>query len=293
MKKVPLITKFDPWKSTLCTCPPKLTLNPYTGCDHGCLYCYASSYIPQFHQCRPKTDLLSKLKKEAAKLDGQLISLSNSSDPYPTIEDKTLTTRKTLETLTHSNCKLQIITKSTLVTRDIDLLRRVPSIVSITITTDNDATAKQLEPHAPTSTQRIRTAETLTQKGILTTIRIDPIIPTLNDNHEKLIKTLAAIGIKHVTASTYKTKPDNWKRLAKTLPETAEKLKPLYYEHGERLGNCTYLPRELRLKLLKNIRDLADKHDIKFGTCREGLSQLNTATCDGQWLLRERVISSS
>ncbi|MGB9135335.1 MAG: radical SAM protein, partial [Candidatus Bathyarchaeia archaeon] len=149
---MPLITKFDPWKSTLCTCPPKLTLNPYTGCDHGCLYCYASSYVPRFHECRPKTDLLSKLKQEAAKLDGQLISLSNSSDPYPTAETKTLLTRKTLEILAHSSCKLQIITKSTLVTRDIDLLRRVPSIVSITITTDDDATAKQLEPHTPTST---------------------------------------------------------------------------------------------------------------------------------------------
>ncbi|MEM2108797.1 MAG: radical SAM protein, partial [Candidatus Bathyarchaeia archaeon] len=42
-----LISRFDPWRSSLCTCPPKLTFNPYTGCDHACVYCYASSYIPR------------------------------------------------------------------------------------------------------------------------------------------------------------------------------------------------------------------------------------------------------
>ena len=69
-----LLTPFDPWKSSLCTCPPKLTLNPYTGCDHRCIYCYASSYIPKFGNCRPKKKLIQKLKKEASKLKGEIIS---------------------------------------------------------------------------------------------------------------------------------------------------------------------------------------------------------------------------
>ncbi|NWG10588.1 radical SAM protein [Candidatus Bathyarchaeota archaeon] len=280
-----LISEFDPWHSKLCTCPPKLTFNPYTGCDHTCIYCYATSYVPKFYTCRPKKDLIPKLRREAVKLKGEIVSIANSSDPYPNLEAKTGLMRKCLQILSQSNCKVQIITKSNLVTRDTDLLKKTPSTVSLTITTDNDETAKTIEPHAPPSTARLEAAETLIAHGIPTSVRIDPIIPFLNDNPQQLIKTIAAIGIKHVTGSTYKAKPDNWQRLNEALPKTAEKLKPLYFEKGEKTGRYIYLPKELRFELMKNIRALADKHGLKFGTCREGLSHLNTASCDGSWLL--------
>jgi hypothetical protein len=84
-------------------------------------------------------------------------------------------------------------------------------------------------------------------------------------------------------------KPDNWQRLSKVLPETAEKLKPLYFENGEKIGRTVFLSKTLRLQLMAKVKVLADKHGMRFGTCREGLSQLNTATCDGSWLLRESV----
>jgi len=283
---VSLIKPFDPWQSKLCTCPPKLTLNPYTGCDHDCLYCYASSYIPKFHVCRPKKDLIPKLRKEAAKLRGEIVSIANSSDPYPNIEAETGLMRKCLQILTQQNCKIQIITKSTLITRDIDLLKRIPSMASLTITTDNDQTARLLEPNTPPPSRRIETAKTLIQKGIATSVRIDPIIPFLNDNPENLIKTLAKIGIKHITASTYKAKPDNWQRLTKALqPQTAEKLEHLYFMNGERISRYVYLPKDLRLKIMQNMATLTKNYGMKFGTCREGLSQVNTAACDGSWLL--------
>ncbi len=128
-----LITKFDPWQSKLCTCPFKLTFNPYTGCDHRCVYCYASSYIPKFFECKPKKDLTGRLEREAAKLNGELISISNSSDPYPNLERELGLTRKCLEILTKQKCKIQIITKSDIVARDVDLLRKKPSMVSLTI----------------------------------------------------------------------------------------------------------------------------------------------------------------
>jgi DNA repair photolyase len=285
---VTLISKFDPWRSRLCTCPPKLTFNPYTGCDHACLYCYASSYVPKFFQCRPKKDLISRMRAEAARLRGETISIANSSDPYPNPEAKTGLTRKCLEILSQHNCKVQIITKSDLVARDTDLLQKIPSMVSLTVTTDDDTTAKLVEPNAPAPSKRLKAAEALIEKGIPTSIRIDPIIPFINDTPETLIETLASIGVKHVTASTYKAKSDNWHRLSTRLPETAEKLKPLYFEKGERIGRYTYLPRDLRLNLMKTMKAIADRHGIKFGTCRERLSFLNTATCDGSWLLSGR-----
>ena len=283
-----LISKFDPWRSPLCTCPAKLTLNPYTGCDHACVYCYASSYIPRFFECRPKKDLVSKLRRECRNLKGQIISMSNSSDPYPNLESKTGLTRQCLEIMSTCNCRIQIITKSTLVTKDVDILKKTASTVSMTITTDDDALAKLVEPNAPPPTERLKAVKMLIEKGIPTSVRIDPIIPFLNDDPENLIKTLSSLEVKHVTASTYKIRPDNWRRLSQVLPETAEKLRPLYFSEGEKNGGCTLLPRDLRLKLMENMCTLTERHGMKFGTCRENLAFLNTAACDGSWLIREK-----
>ncbi|HVP93151.1 MAG TPA: radical SAM protein, partial [Acidobacteriota bacterium] len=224
-------------------------------------------------------------KREAIKLNGEIVSIANSSDPYPLLEAKTGLMRKCLETLATSNCRIQIITKSNLVTRDIDLLKKVPSMVSLTVTTDDDRIAKLIEPNAPSPTERLRATKILIDKGIPTSVRTDPIIPTINDSPENLIKTLASIGVKHITASTYKIKLDNWRRFNTAMPKVAEKLKSLYFEQGEKMGRCIYLPKDLRLNLMKNMAILAKDHDMKFGTCRENLSQLNTAACDGSWLL--------
>jgi len=285
-----LISNFDPWRSNLCTCPPKLTFNPYTGCDHACIYCYASNYIPKFFQCRPKKDLIPRLKKEAVKLKGELISIANSSDPYPKLETKTGLMRKCLEILSKHDCRVQIITKSDIVVRDIDFLKKMPSMVTLTITTDNDNISELIEPNAPSSSKRIKTVETLIEKGIPTSVRIDPIIPFVNDNPESLIETLASTGVKHITSSAYKVKPDNWQRFSATLPKPAEQLRTLYFNKGERISGYRYLPSRLRLKLIKSIAALAKRHGIKFGTCREGLSHLNTATCDGSWLMTRKHV---
>ena len=285
---MPLISSFDPWRSGLCTCPAKLTFNPYTGCDHNCLYCYASSYVSNFKACHPKKDLIAVLRREAAKLRGETVSISNSSDPYPRIEASECLTRRCLEVLAGYDCKIQIITKSNLVTRDDDLLSRVPATVALTITTDNDFLASVIERNAPPPSQRIRAAQDLIKAGVPVSVRIDPIIPRVNDQPQKLIKTLADIGVKHVTCPTYKAKPDNWKRLSQALPKVMEQLKPLYFQEGEKVGGSTLLPEDYRFRLLKNLRDTVLKQGLAFGVCREGLQRLNTAPCDGSWLMPKR-----
>jgi DNA repair photolyase len=232
--------------------------------------------------------LIPRLRKEAERLKGEIVSIANSSDPYPNLEAKTGLTRKCLEIFAQQDCKIQIITKSNLITRDIDLLIKTPSIVSLTITTDDDNIAKLIEPHAPSPSERLKAVESLIDEGIPTSVRIDPIIPFINDNIENLVKTLASMKVKHITGSTYKVKPDNWQRFSIALPKTAEKLKPLYFEEGKKIGRYIYLPKDLRLKLMKTLSAMAEKYNMKFGTCREGLSHLNTAVCDGSWLLKTR-----
>jgi len=231
--------------------------------------------------------LLQRLKTEAKRLIGEILSISNSSDPYPNLEARTGLMRKCLQILSQHDCKVHIVTKSDIVARDVDLLGKIPSMVSMTITTDDDSVGKLIEPCAPVPSARLATVKTLVGKGIPTSVRIDPIIPFVNDDPERLVRSIASLGVKHVTSSTYKVKPDNWKRLSEALPRIAEKLMPLYFQKGEKVGGYVYLPKDLRAKLMERVAFLAEKYGVKFGTCREDMSCLNTATCDGSWLLNE------
>ncbi len=194
-------------------------------------------------------------------------------------------TRECLKILIESGCRIQVITKSTLVARDADILKEVDATVALTITTDNDDLAKVIEPNAPSPAERLKTVETLTNNGVAVAVRIDPIIPFVNENHAELIAKLAIFGVKHVTASTYKPRQRDWRRFAAVMPEAAEKLNPLYWSLGERVNGCVLLPRDLRLKLLNDVRRLVLQNGVQFAVCREGLCELNTAACDGSWML--------
>jgi DNA repair photolyase len=158
----------------------------------------------------------------------------------------------------------------------------------LTITTDDDGLAQLIEPYAPSPSQRLGAAQDLIKAGIPVSVRIDPIIPSVNDQPQKLISEIANIGVKHITCSTYKVKPDNWNRLTKAMPKLAEKLKPLYFVQGEKIGGSTLLPRDFRFRILKRMRDLAEVNKMKFGVCREGFPQLNSAACDGSWQMPKR-----
>ena len=285
---MPLLSRFDPWRSSLCTCPAKLTFNPYTGCTHGCLYCYATSYVKKHGDCHPKKDFLQALRRETSRLRGETISLCNSSDPYPTIEASKGLMRRCLKVLSDCDCRIQIITKSDLVTRDDDLLTKVPSTVALTITSLEYQLASVLEPNAPAPSRRIRAAADLHKAGIPVSVRIDPLIPGINDHPQQLIAELAEVGVKHVTASTYKAKPDNWARLAAAFPKEMEVLKPLYFSKGARVAGNVLLPKDYRFKLLKGVRDCVEAHGMRFSVCREDLAELNTAACDGSWMMPQQ-----
>jgi len=219
------------------------------------------------------------------QLSGQILAMSGSSDPYPTVETELGLTRQCLQIVAQSSCRLQVFTKSDIVARDADLFALMPCTVSLTITTLDDELAHVIEPKAPPPSKRLKAIETLTTHNIPVIVRIDPIIPTLNDNPAELLTILAELGVKHITSSTYKVKTDNWMRLTQALPEIAEKLYSLYFKEGETVAGNKLLPRESRFKLMKKIRDFAEKKDMRFGVCREGLPELNTAQCDGSWLM--------
>ena len=285
-----VIKPFDPWKNPLCTCPPKYTLNPYTGCTHQCIYCYITSYIPHAFNCRPKEKLLEKIRKDIRKIDKNLVvSMSNSSDPYPSIEKDLKLTRRILELFKKYDVRVLIITKSDLVVRDVDILSSMRSSVSFTITTVNEEIAATLEPYAPSPWKRIDAIRKLVEKGVKVSVRVDPIILGLNSSEkdiEDVVSAVAEAGALHIVSSTFKPKFDSWRRFEKRFPTISRKLYKYYFKLGEKVGASRYLPSSIRRKLMKKVRKIAAKHGLTFATCREGFSELHLApSCDGSHLV--------
>ncbi len=286
-----VIRDFDPWGDPLCTCPKKYGFNPYTGCPYHCRYCYITSYIPRAFECRPKKNLIARVERDLKRIDKhRVISMSNSSDPYPPLEKKMKLTRSCLKIFMQYGCRrLLVVTKSDLVTRDADLLKQMQSAVSITITTLDLELSRKLEPNAPSPQRRLKAIEKLARKNIPVALRLDPIFPLLNEEVEEVVQAAAGRGIKHVTSSTFKPRPDSWRRMSETFPETMKKLEPLYFRQGNKHHNCWYLPSLMRKKLMNRVKTSCEKLGLTFAPCREGFSELITApSCDGSHLIKNR-----
>ena len=274
MRSFRVLKPFDPWKSELCRCGEKLSFNPYTGCSHRCDYCYAT-YIPRFWEVREKRDLLKRLEKDLAEMDEKmLISMSNSSDPYPRIEREKGITRKCLELFREYGARLLIITKSDIILRDLDILSEMDCVVSITITG-----CDKLEKFAPPTETRIKVFRELSEV-LPTVLRFDPLIPFLNDSKFEIID---ACDPEHVVTSTLKLRFDSYKRISETLSWLKDAFKKLYFEEGEKIGSYYYLKREIRLSMLKKVENFCNSLGISCGFCREGI-EFKAKSCDGRHL---------
>jgi DNA repair photolyase len=286
-----LLRLFDPWRSPLCTCPVKYSLHPYTGCSHKCLYCYATAYIG-LRESTPKKNFIENLRKELDKANRNIIvEMSTSSDPYPPIEDKLRLTRQTLKELFRRGFRVVITTKSSLVTRDLDLLSANRSAVMITITTLDKRLSEIIEPGAPPPSERLLALKELAKKGVPVGARVDPVIPFVNDDPAELsllVEKLQEVGVKHVVTSTYKAKPDSYRRIVSALPELEDKLRNIYFKEKTYVSGYYYLSLDVRMKLLRPVVNLARKLGLSYATCREGLVTkefFSARSCDGSHLL--------
>ena len=276
-----VVAPFDPWKGKLCTCRQKYSFNPYTGCMHGCLYCYAT-YIPNFHRLRLKERLLIRLEKDLRKLPANsVISMSNSSDPYPPVEKELEITRKCLELIKEYDFPLLVITKSDIVARDARLLSEMRCAVSITVTGFRNASL--IEPGAPAPDKRIDALKVIAEHSIPAILRLDPIIPFITEDEIEDVLYRCDF-VNQVTSSTLKLRRDSFRRIAYVFPELAPKFRKLYFEKGERIGNSFYLPAEFRKILLGKVAAICDGMGTPYSFCREGIP-FNAKSCDGQHLL--------
>jgi len=281
------LTKFDPWGSSLCTCPLKYSLAPYTGCFHGCLYCYITSYIPRAFEPRPKKNFLKVLTKELKKANKDLpVSLSNSSDPYIPLEKDLYLTKKALMMLFEAGFKILITTKSTLVLRDLEILKAAKAAVAISICTLDGEVARIIEPYAPSPVDRLKAVKELSDEKIKVLVRLDPIIPGLTDDVHSMTDVIEAskeAGAFGITASTFKPRWDSLRRMSEAFSSLCSKWEKIYLAKKARV---MYAPENYRYEIMCLLKEMCDGLSLSFATCREGFFKLHTASsCDGTHLI--------
>jgi DNA repair photolyase len=187
------------------------SINPYRGCEHGCSYCYARP-THAYMGLSPGLDFESKLfvKQNAAALlreelskpgyEPRVLALGANTDPYQPIERNYRITRQILETLLEFGHPAGIVTKSSLVLRDLDILKAMAEKnlikVAISVTTLDGTLARKMEPRASTPAKRLSALQILANAGIPTVAMVAPIIPAINDNEiESILKAVTAAGV--------------------------------------------------------------------------------------------------
>ena len=190
--------------------PFHASINPYRGCEHGCIYCFARpthSYLELSPGLDFETRLFAKMnapelvRRELASPSWQpeAISLGINTDAYQPIERRLRLTRQVLEVLHECNQPVGIITKSALIERDIDLLADMASrglaAAAVTITTLDHTIARTLEPRAASPTRRLKTVQRLAEAGIPVSVNVAPVIPFITDHDlEHILQAAAHAG---------------------------------------------------------------------------------------------------
>ena len=182
--------------------PFSFSLNPYRGCEHGCIYCYArpthewlslSAGLDFETQIFVKEKAPELLRKElsAKKWVPQNVSISGVTDAYQPVERRLQLTRRCLEVFAEFRNPVGIVTKNALVARDIDILQELArfnaAMVYLSVTTLDPELARVMEPRASTPAARLRAIEELTQAGIPVGVLIAPVIPGLTDHETPAI----------------------------------------------------------------------------------------------------------
>ena len=173
---------------------PHNSMNIYRGCLHGCIYCDSRSDIynmnHEFEDIEVKKNSITLLKKELIKRPKSMIGMGAMSDPYIPLEKHLLHTRKVLELIDRYGFGFTCITKSDLILRDIDLLKKINEkskvVVQMTLTTSDEDLCKIIEPNVCTTQKRVEVLERLNNEGIPTVVWLCPILPYINDSEDNI-----------------------------------------------------------------------------------------------------------
>src|ERR1700724_2554452 len=188
------------------------SINPYRGCEHGCIYCFARpthAYLGLSPGLDFETKLFAKpdapklLERELSAADyvPRTIAIGTNTDPYQPIERDHQVMRRILEVLDRYGHPVGIVTKSALILRDLELLARMAQRnlvkVALSVTTLDGKLARTMEPRASPPQRRLDTLRQLTAAGVPASVMVAPVIPALNDSEiERILDSAAAVGVK-------------------------------------------------------------------------------------------------
>ncbi|AJD40291.1 PA0069 family radical SAM protein [Rhizobium sp. SEMIA 4085] len=185
------------------------SINPYRGCEHGCIYCFArpthaymglSAGLDFEARLFAKPDAAKLLERELARpgYKPRVIAIGTNTDPYQPIEKEWRIMRQILEVLNKANHPVSIVTKSALILRDIDILQEMAAKnlvrAALSLTTLDRKLARAMEPRAATPPRRLEAIQALTEAGIPTSVMAAPMIPALNDHELERILDAAKVA---------------------------------------------------------------------------------------------------
>jgi DNA repair photolyase len=249
------------------------------------VYCYASAGT----DAQPSIDV-EAFKKELSWSEPWPVRIGTNSDPYPQVERAHRITRACIDIINEYQRPIEVVTKSDLVLDDKDRLGN--AVVEVSVNTIDERISRKFEPCAPSPLERIDALQQLSEHGIRTTARLDPIIPGYIGQKEidDLLDSLQRAGVEHAIAKFLQLTD----ALFPVFDRVDPSLSALYRERGKRQGSYILLPVEDRRPLMEHVRDGCAQRGIVLSVCREpDLSSLSNGPCDLElFAIKQRLATS-
>jgi len=260
--------------------PFRWTVNPYRGCTHSCHYCFARAFH-RYLDLGPgedfsskivvKTNVVDVLRCELAspKWEGEHVAMGTATDPYQHCEGRYRLTRGVLAALADFENPMSMLTKSTMVIRDLDQFRRLAAVtdvaLSMSVGTLDESVRKVVEPGTPPGRRRLEILQRFADAGIRTGVLVAPLLPGLTDDDEhidEVLEACAEAGVSWASGIVLHVRPGIREHFMPWVERTYPWLYPRYVEL---YGSRAYAPKAYQEEIAERFARLRLRHGIGSG----------------------------
>jgi len=257
--------------------PFRWTINPYRGCTHSCHYCFARAFHTYLDlgvgedfssKIVVKTNVVEVVRRELAspKWSGETIAMGTATDPYQHCEGRYKLTRGVLQALSDFANPLSMLTKSTMILRDLDLFRELDEAAGVTVSmsvgTLDENVRRVVEPGTPPGRRRLEILARFAEAGIRTGVLVAPILPGLTDDEEHLdeiVGACAEAGVDYATPIVLHVRQGIREHFMPWVQETYPWLYPRYVEL---YGHRAYAPKAYQQQVAERFARVRERHKL-------------------------------
>jgi DNA repair photolyase len=257
--------------------PFRWTINPYRGCTHSCHYCFARAFHAYLDlgvgedfssKIVVKTNVVEVLRRELSspRWTGEHIAMGTATDPYQHCEGRYKLTRGIIEVLADFENPLSMLSKSTMILRDLDVYKRLSTVAPLTISmsvgTLDERVRRVVEPGTPPGRRRLEILARFADEGIRTGVLVAPILPGLTDDDEHLEEVVAACaeaGVDYASPIVLHVRTSIREHF---MPWMQEHYPWLYPRYVELYGGRAYAPKSYQTEVAERFAQLREKHRI-------------------------------